>query len=159
MTGRRPTGDQRGLTLMELVVSMAVLAIVMGLGLQLEFQTQRAIDREQAKATRLGSEADLLSLLRRDIRAAAAIGPRSTEARLILVSADGGRVEYRVTPGGVERSGPEPSAGVLAGIEGVRPRFAYPAAAGKAERIVRVSWGEGAATRSIALHLRNRGTL
>ena len=158
MIGCRPTGNRRGLTLMELVVSMAVLTIVMGLGLQLEFQTQRAIDREQAKATRLGSEADLLSLLRRDIRAAAAIGPRSTEARLILVSADGGHVEYRVTPAGVERSGPEPNPGVFEGVQGVRPRFAYPSTSGPG-RLVQVSWGEGAATRSIALHLRNRGTL
>ncbi|MBM3474559.1 MAG: prepilin-type N-terminal cleavage/methylation domain-containing protein [Armatimonadetes bacterium] len=156
MTARGPTANRRGLTLMELMVSMAVLAVVMALGLQLEFQTQRAMDREQAKAARLGSEADLLSLLRRDVRAAAAIGPRSTEARLVLVAADGRRVEYRVTPAGVERMGPEPAAGLLAGVEGVRPRFSYPAAAG---RVVRVSWGEGAAARSITLHLRNRGTL
>jgi type II secretory pathway component PulJ len=141
---------------MELVISMGLLTVVMALGLQLEFQTQRAMDREQAKAMRLGTEADLLSLLRRDVRAAAAVGPRSTETRLILVSADGRHVEYRVTPAGVERTGPEQGAGAPAEVQGVRPRFAYPAGA---RQVVCVSWGEGAAARSITLHLRNRGTL
>lgn len=159
MTARGRTDGRRGLTLMEVLVSMALLTVVIALGLQLHFQTQRAMDREQAKAARLGSEADLLSLLRRDVRAAAAVAPGSTESDLILVSADGGHVEYRVTPPGVERRGPEPNVGIFAGVEGVQPRFAYPTVRGRAGRVVRVSWGEGAAARSVTLYLRNRGTL
>ncbi|MBM3497973.1 MAG: hypothetical protein FJX74_04805 [Armatimonadetes bacterium] len=151
--------NRRGLTLMELVVSMGVATLAVGLGLQLYAKTQQAIDRQQLQAGRLGRETDLLSLLRRDIRLAATVDPRSTDSRLILVAGDGSRVEYRANSEGVTREGAAAETPGLATIEGLRPRFAYPSVAGRGGRVVEVSWGDGAARRSVALHLRNGGTL
>jgi len=144
---------------MELVVSMGVASLALGLGLQLYVKTQQVIDREQVHASRLGSETDLLSLLRRDVRLAAEVGPRSTAERLILVAADGSQVEYEVTPAGVARRGPAAGGQDLPAVEGVRPRFAYPEVSGEGGRVVEVSWGEGAGRRSVTLHLRNGGVL
>ncbi len=155
---RTPPRRRSGVTLMELAVSMGIATLALALGLQLYVKTQQAIDRQQVKASRLGSEADLLALLRRDVRLAAAVAPRSTADHLILVAADGSRVEYRVTAQGVARVGASEASGLPA-IEGLRPRFACPKAAGRGGGIVEVSWGEGAGRRSVALHLRNEGAL
>jgi type II secretory pathway pseudopilin PulG len=155
----RITHNRAAFTLMELVVSMAVTSAAMVLGLQVYVQTQRAMDRQQVKAAQLGSQSDLLSLLRRDVRAAALIAPQSTASHLILVSADGSRVEYRATPDGVTRMGPPGDPRSRGLVQGVSPRFEYPAIAGRGGRVVRAAWDDGAGPRSITLHLRNQGTL
>jgi Tfp pilus assembly protein PilW len=139
---------------MELVVSMGIGTLALALGLQLYAKTQQAIDRQQVRASRLGSETDLLLLLRRDLRMAAAVGRGSTADHLVLVGTDGSRTQYRSTPeGAVRTAGREAMA-----VEGVRPRFRYPADR-RSGRVVEVSWGEGAARAAVVLHLRNEGKL
>jgi len=142
---------------MELVISMGVASVVLVLGLQLYVQTERVIDRQQVKASRLGAETDLLSLLRRDVRTAALIAPQSNHSHLTLVSLDGSHVEYQTTPEGVERIGP--AADLPAPTLTVHPRFEYPEIAGRTGRVVRVSWDDEGASHSIVLHLRNQGRL
>ena len=151
--------SRRGLTLLELVVSMSIATLALGLGLQLYVKTQQVIDRQQVKASRLGSETDLLSLLRRDIRMAAAVAPRSTDSHLILVARDGSRIEYQVSPEGVVRTGRASEAPGVPPVEGLRPHFTYPEVGGHVGGVVEVSWGEGAGAQSVRLHLRNEGTL
>jgi len=151
--------NRRALTLLELVISMGLATLALGLGLQLYVKTQEAIDRQQLRAGRLGAETDLLALLRRDLRGAAAVAAGSTAERLVLVAGDGSRIAYEVTPAGVQRTGPEGEAATPPVIEGLRPRFAYPAAGGRRGRVVEVSWSEGRAPRSVTLHLRNGGRL
>jgi prepilin-type N-terminal cleavage/methylation domain-containing protein len=141
----------RGYTILECLVAMAVAATMLTLGLQLYVQTQRALSRQEVQAARLGSETDLLGLLRRDVRAAVAVAPGSTPTRLELVGLGGGRVIYCAGAEGVTRTVSPPSAPTQ--MLPVTPRFDCPG-----RGLVRISWGEGGAVRSLTLHLRNTGS-
>jgi hypothetical protein len=136
---------------------MGVGAVVLVVGLKLYIQTQRVMARQEVEAARLGTESDLLGLLRRDVRAAAFIGPESTETQLVLVGPDGSRVTYRPAPDGTVRVAAVSGMPFAEQALSVRPRFDYPASAGR-PNLVRISWGQGRAVRSVTLHLRNCGT-
>ena len=156
----RPRGSDpgriRGVTLLELLVAMAIASVTLVVSLQLYVATQRAIDRQQVKAARLGQESDLLSLLRRDIREASLVAPESTESRLVLVNLDGGRVTYETQGETVRREAPEASYAWPVETVALAPRFEYPADRGESGRLVRVTWGPPEAPRALTLNLRNR---
>jgi type II secretory pathway component PulJ len=144
-----------GMTLVEVTVALGVGSLALALGLHLYVQTQRVIDRQQVKAARLGAETDLLALLRRDIRLAAAIAPESTAERLVLVARDGSRTRYNATPKGTQRAArPDDPPGAPQAL-GVRAAFSYPPGG----RLVRVSWREAGVSQSLTLCLRNGGAL
>jgi prepilin-type N-terminal cleavage/methylation domain-containing protein len=146
----------RGYTLLECIVAMAVAGVTLVVGLELYVQTQRAMGRQEAAAARLGTEADLLSLLRRDVRAAALVAPESSAAQLVLVGLDGTRTTYRAAADRLTRTGTGTAAQPAQQALPLAVRFAYPG--GRAGRLVEISWGKSAATRRLVLHLRNGRT-
>jgi len=148
---------RRGYTLVECIVAMGVGAVILVVGLQLYIQTQRVMARQEVQAARLGTETDLLGLLRRDVRAAALVAPESTDTRLVLLGPDGSRVTYRPTLDGVVRVAAASPLPLAEQALSVKPRFDYPAPTGR-RNVVRVFWGQGRAGRSVTLHLRNYGT-
>jgi prepilin-type N-terminal cleavage/methylation domain-containing protein len=149
---------RRGYTLIECVVALGVGSVMLLVGLQLYIHTERAIARQEVEAARLGTETDLLALLRRDVRRAALVAPESNASQLVLVGLKGSRVTYRITAEGVVRAGDTATTTLPEQTLAIRPQFDYPAAAGRRGSLVRVSWSAGPATRSLTLHLRNYGT-
>jgi type II secretory pathway pseudopilin PulG len=146
------------MTLIELIVAMGVASAVLVISLQLYVVTQRALDRQQVQAARLGDESDMLSLLRRDVRQAAYVAPESTARRLVLVGLDGGRTTYEADDETVERDAPQESFAWPVEAVALAPRFEYPGADGERGGLVRVTWGPPEAQRSITLNLRNYPT-
>ncbi len=144
-----------GVTLMELLVAMGVASVTLVISLQLFVATQRVLDRQQVKAARLGQESDVLSLLRRDVRAAAYVAAESTESRLVLVDLDGSKITYETDGEVVRRDAARQSFAWASEALALAPRFEYPGVEGKSGRLVRVTWGPAEARRSITLSLRN----
>ncbi|MFO8082351.1 MAG: prepilin-type N-terminal cleavage/methylation domain-containing protein [Armatimonadota bacterium] len=62
--------SSRGYTLIELLVSLALLAVVVGVSSRLLFTTDRALGAESDRAVALGAQGELLSDLGRDLRGA-----------------------------------------------------------------------------------------
>lgn len=63
---------KRGYTLIELIVSLAILAIVVSVASRLLFTSDRALGAESDRAIALGEQGELLSDLGRDLRGASA---------------------------------------------------------------------------------------
>ncbi len=61
---------RRGQTLLELVVSLAILAIVVAVSLRLVFISDRALGQESDRVASVGGQAQLLEDLGRDLRTA-----------------------------------------------------------------------------------------
>jgi hypothetical protein len=143
---------------MELIVAMGVASVTLVISLQFYVVTERALDRQQVQAARLGQESDMLSLLRRDVRTAAYVAPESTESRLVLVGLDGDRVTYQTDGEVVQRDAPQRSFAWPMEAISLAPRFEYPGPEGGARRLVRVLWGPADGQRSVTLNLRNYRT-
>lgn len=62
---------KRGYTLIELIVSLALLAIVVSVASRLLFTSDRALEAESDRAVALGGQGELVSDLGRDLRGAA----------------------------------------------------------------------------------------
>ena len=148
-THARPT-IRRGFTLMEMIVAMAVGSVALLVALEVYSQTERVLSHQRDAASRLGNGTDLLSLLRREVRAASEVGGASDDATLVLVALDGSETVYESGESEVTRRGPESPVAMAIGSVPVHARFEYPDAG-----LVRVSWGSERAARSVTLHLRN----
>ncbi len=153
LSNHRQPGARAGYSLIEVLVTMAVASVAILVAVQLYGQTEKLLGRQRDDAATLGAGADLLSLLRMDVRGASDVGEGSDESRLVLVAADGAEVTYEATPEAVTRLGPESPLATATGSATVRARFEYPGAG-----LVRVSWSAKRAARSVTLHLRNHGT-
>ncbi len=135
---------------MEMVVAMAVATVAILVALEVYSQTERVLSHQRDAAARLGNGTDLLSLLRRDVRAAAGVGEASDEATLVLTGVDGSETVYESREGEVTRRGPGSPVATAIGSVPVRARFEY-----SSPGLVQVSWGSDRAARSVTLHLRN----
>lgn len=62
---------RRGYTLLELIVSLALLAVVVSVASRLLFTSDRALEAESDRAVALGGQGEMLSDLGRDLRGAA----------------------------------------------------------------------------------------
>jgi prepilin-type N-terminal cleavage/methylation domain-containing protein len=86
---------RRGFSLMELVVAMAILAVITPLALRLLFTSDRALGTSEAQAQAAGGQAQLLEDLARDINKASSA---SVQDGWLTLSAAGQRVTYSWVP-------------------------------------------------------------
>jgi prepilin-type N-terminal cleavage/methylation domain-containing protein len=125
-----PPGGQRGTTLVELLVALALLGTIAVLTAQLVIQSTRLMDTT-AQATRNPGLVLAGEWLRRDLyEAKAVVGGATgwTDDPLVLVAQHGGWVAFAAVDGVLVRSGAPPGAlptdgrVVLRGVEGWRWR-------------------------------------
>ncbi|MBD3291334.1 MAG: prepilin-type N-terminal cleavage/methylation domain-containing protein [Armatimonadia bacterium] len=88
---------KRGYTLIELIVSLALLAVVVSVASRLLFTSDRALEAESERAVALGGQGEMLSDLGRDLRGAA--GASGGGATLTV-----GNVTWRSSEDGTVRS-------------------------------------------------------
>ncbi|MGC9318753.1 MAG: type II secretion system protein [Armatimonadota bacterium] len=88
---------RRGYTIMELMVSLALLAVVTSVTGRLLFTSDRALGEQSRRAAAVGGQGDLLSDLGRDLRGASAASAGGASLTV-------GPVSYRSTEDGVTRS-------------------------------------------------------
>ena len=86
---------RRGFTLMELIVSVAILAVITPLALRLLFTSDRALGTSEAQAQTAGGQAQLLEDLARDTNSATTASIRN--GWLTLITA-GQQVTYSWVP-------------------------------------------------------------
>ena len=88
---------RRGYTIIELLVSLALLAAVVTVSLRLLFTSDRALGAEGERAAAVGMQGELLSDLGRDLRGASAAAASGAVLRV-------GEISYRSADAGVVRS-------------------------------------------------------
>ena len=88
---------KRGYTLIELIVSLALLAGVVGVASRLLFTSDRALSAESDRAVALGGQGELLSDLGRDLRGASRASGGGDAVTV-------GNVTWRSDEGGTVRS-------------------------------------------------------
>jgi prepilin-type N-terminal cleavage/methylation domain-containing protein len=125
---------RRGYTLIELIVSLALLAVVVGVSGRLIFTSDRALDAESDRAVALGAQGEMLSDLGRDLRGAASAsggGGSLSVGQITWRSSEDGTV--RAIAGRPERE--QTYAGVRANfsISGSLVNVTLTSAAGKAQ--------------------------
>jgi prepilin-type N-terminal cleavage/methylation domain-containing protein len=106
---------KRGYTLLELTVSMAILAVIVPVALRLMFTADRALGPGEAQATATGGQAQLLEDLARDTNSASSVSVKdgwltvsSAGLRIVYswVPQQGATVRTVMTPGGETRAYP-----------------------------------------------------
>jgi len=110
--------SERGFALMELIASMAILAVVLATSTSVLFHAGAITARTNAGADGIRGLHRALEILEADVRSADRV--EAGTAGTLRLAAAGGDLEWRLTGGVLWRHGPDREERVASGISGFR---------------------------------------